>query len=333
MTSQPRSQSISAIIPARNSETTLPLCLQGIKTSVPPVSEIVVVSDGSTDRTGNIAREYGVKLIDLPGNHQANYCRNIGASEATGDVLLFLDSDVVLRPGALQNAVESLSDGQVEAVVGLYSARHRHPNVASQYKNLWIRYSYLKSRRSVDWIFGAIAVIRKEAFTKAGGFDRSLFTHKGGDLELGKRMTHARPSIILNPAVEAEHLKQHTLPSLLRNDFERSQGFVQLAVKLGQFARSLTRGFVNVYPGFVYSAALSCVIVLCLLLGIWFDALRWIGLACAGAYLLLNLPFLMYYARHRGLAEIPAVLSLMFLDHLACALGSIKGMFRWLLSR
>jgi len=185
----------------------------------------------------------------------------------------------------------------------------------------------------VDWIFGAIAAIRKEAFTKAGGFDRSLFMHKGGDLELGKRMAHARPSIILNPTVEAEHLKQHTLLSLLRNDLERSQGFVQLAANLGQLAISLTKGFVNIYPGFVYSAALSWVIVLCLLLGIWFDALRWIGLACAGAYLLLNLPFLMYYVRHREVAEIPAVLGLMFLDHLACALGSIKGMFRWLLSR
>jgi glycosyltransferase involved in cell wall biosynthesis len=333
MASQPTAQRISAIIPARNSEKTLPLCLQGIKASTTPVQEIIVVSDGSTDATCEIAQQHGVRLIELSSNHQANFCRNAGAAQATGEILLFLDSDVVLQPEAVQNALESLSDNHVDAVVGLYSAQHRHPNVASQYKNLWIRYSYLKSRRSVDWIFGAIAAIRKEAFTKAGGFDRSLFMHKGGDLELGKRMAHARPSIILNPTVEAEHLKQHTLLSLLRNDLERSQGFVQLAANLGQLAISLTKGFVNIYPGFVYSAALSWVIVLCLLLGIWFDALRWIGLACAGAYLLLNLPFLMYYVRHREVAEIPAVLGLMFLDHLACALGSIKGMFRWLLSR
>jgi glycosyltransferase involved in cell wall biosynthesis len=333
MTDQPRMPTISAIIPAHNSERTLPLCLQGIKASSTPVHEIIVVSDGSTDATCEIAQQHGVRVIELSSNHQANFCRNAGAAQATGEILLFLDSDAVLQPEAIQNALDSLSDGHFDAVVGLYSAQHRHPNVASQYKNLWIRYSYLKSRGSVDWIFGAISLIQKEAFTKAGGFDRSLFMHKGGDLELGKRMAHARPSIILNPTVEAEHLKQHTLLSLLRNDLERSQGFVQLAANLGQLSRSLTRGFVNVYPRFVISTLISWPLVLGALLTICIPALWWGFATLAALYVGLNVSFLHFFATHRGAANALRVVGILFLDHLVCALGSAKGFIRWLASR
>ena len=325
---------MSAIIPARNSERTIGECIQALQRSSTPPHEIVVVNDGSSDATSEIARRSGATTIDLPSRHDANHCRNLGATNVSGDILLFVDSDVVIQREAVQNALESLRDGQFDAVVGLYTAKHRHPNIASQYKNLWIRYSYLKSRRSIDWIFGAIAAIRKDAFGRASGFDRTLFMHHGGeDLELGKRMTHARPTIILNPLVEAEHLKQHSLRSLLKNDFKRSQGFAHLAANLGQFGRSLKRGFVNVYPSFAYSAMLSWVIVLCLILGAWSHPIWWVGLGCTALYGLLNIPFVIYYARQRGLAEAPAVLGMMFLDHLACGLGTLKGVVRWHFSR
>ncbi|TSA18492.1 glycosyltransferase family 2 protein [bacterium] len=334
MTRPTEAPTISAIVPARNSEQTIGECLQALLESGTPVHEIIVVNDASTDTTLAIARRYGVNTIDLSTKHDANHCRNLGASKASGDVLLFVDSDVVLQPGAVHNILESLRDKTIDAVVGLYSAKHRHANIASQYKNLWIRYSYLRSHRSVDWIFGAIAAIRKEAFGEAGGFDRTLFMHKGGeDLELGKRMARKRPSIILNPAVEVEHLKRHSLCSLLKNDFVRSQGFVKLATNLGQFARSFFKGFVNIYPGFAYSAVLSWAIVLCHLLGTWSHPLFWTGLVCTAVYLILNYPFLRYFTHHRGLAETPGVVGVMFLDHLACGLGSLKGIIRWLLFR
>lgn len=334
MTRTTETPTISAIVPARNSEQTIGECLRALMESGTPPREIIVVNDASTDTTSTIARQYGVNTIDLSTRHDANYCRNLGASTASGDVLLFVDSDVVLQPGAMQNIFETLRDDAVDAVVGLYSAKHRHSNIASQYKNLWIRYSYLRSHRSVDWIFGAIAAIRKEAFGKARGFDRTLFMHKGGeDLELGKRMAQQRPSIVLNPSVEVEHLKRHSLYTLLRNDFVRSQGFVELATNLGQFARSFKKGFVNVYPGFAYSAALSWAILFGLSAGIWSQPLFWTGLTCTGLYLLLNYPFYRYFTHHRGLAETPAAVVVMFLDHLVCGLGSLKGIVRWLLFR
>lgn len=322
---------ISVVIPARNSEQTLRSCLESVRASSVRAEEIIVVSDGSTDGTCPIAVELGAAVVELSGHHQANYCRNLGASRSTGDVVLFLDSDVQLRPDSIGNALQSLSDGNCDAVVGIYSVDHSHQNPASQYKNLWIRYSYLRSRDSVDWIFGAIAAIRRKAFEDAGGFDHTLFMHKGGDLELGKRIALGRTSIILNPAVEVEHLKRHTLPSLLRNDFERSQGFVQLAGRLGQIPRSLRRGFVNIYPEFAYSTLLSWASVAFLVIGIWSAPFLWIGLFSVAAHIALNWRFLSYFAAIRGQRHLPSGWSIMFLDHLVCGLGGLKGFVRWLL--
>jgi len=332
-TADQRSPAISVIIAAHNSQEVLGECLAALRSVQPTVREIIVVDDGSTDRTAEIANHHGATVIALASTHFANYCRNLGAERATGDILLFVDSDVVVQPDTVEKILDAFESENTDAVIGLYSSKHRHENIASQYKNLWIRYSYLKSLRTIDWIFGAVAAVRTEAFRKASGFDRTLFMNKGGDLELGKRMANSRPAIVLNPAVQVEHLKRHTLTSLLRNDYERSQGFVQLAAKLGQLARSLRKGFVNIYPGFAYSSILAWAFVASLLIGFWVIQFRWLAVLCASAYLSLNLGFLIYYARHRRLQEIPAVLGIMFLDHLVCALGSLRGVVRWLRSR
>ena len=328
-----RIPAISIIIPTRNSAPTLLACLKAIERSTVVAHEIIVVDDGSSDGSGEIAEAEGVILVKLNGNRHANYCRNVGAEHASGDILLFLDSDVVLQPDTIRNALDSLSNGRCDVVVGLYSDRHVHPNVASQYKNLWIRYSYLRSRENVDWIFGAIALIRKQAFHNAGGFDRTLFRNKGGDLELGKRITDVHPSIVLNPRVEVEHLKKHVLTTLLRNDFDRAQGFLQLAGRLGQLSRSLFKGFANVYPAFVYSSAIVWLMLLSLMAGVWIPSVLWSAIGFSILYLILNADFLLYYARHRGYDKMPQVLGVMVLDHLACGAGSLMGLSRWLFSR
>jgi glycosyltransferase involved in cell wall biosynthesis len=329
-----RSQlTISVVIPARNSARTLDVCLRALSASAPAPLEVIVVNDASSDRTAEIARSFGAKVIDLSEHRDANFCRNHGAQEATGDILLFLDSDVIVRPDTLQNLLNAFQTPSSDVVVGVYSAYHRHRGLASQYKNLWIRYSYLCSGGELDWIFGAVTAIRNEDFWKAGGFDKTFFMKHGGeDLEFGKRMSNARYRIRLNPDVEVEHLKRHSLASLLRNDFHRSQGFVSLAANLGQFARSLTRGFVNVYPNFAYSVPLAWLVVVGLIAGFWLPFLWWWSVVSAVLYLALNTPFLNFYRRHRGWRETIAVLGILILDHLTCGVGVVVGLFKWLRS-
>lgn len=103
----PGEGSISVIIPARDEEESIALLLASLRSEDIGNTEILVVDDGSQDRTAEIAREYGATVIvpeELPGDWKGKpwACR-AGALAAEGDWLLFLDADVVFEPGGWQS--------------------------------------------------------------------------------------------------------------------------------------------------------------------------------------------------------------------------------------
>jgi hypothetical protein len=225
--------------------------------------------------------------------------------------------------------VETLEESGVDAVIGLYTARHRNDSLVSQYKNLWIRYSYMKSPPAVDWLFGSISGIRRKAFESIGGFNIDLMARHGhDDIELGKRFASANLNIVLNMEIEVEHLKRYTLGSFIRNEFNRSMGFAELATKAGETAHSWRRGFVNVYPAFILSTMLSFVLLVGSvgIVGGWIPL--WFLLAVAGLYLLLNLRFLNYLEQVRGLFAMTAMIPFLVIDHFVCLAGSAVGILK-----
>src|SRR3990172_3760953 len=133
---------VSIIIPVKNGEATLGQCLRSIRRSYYKNIEVVVVDDHSTDRTAEIAGSYNCRLIAAEEGAGANAARNLGAGKANGEIFVFIDSDVLVRRETILGIVERLEEDYLDAVVGIYTARHRNDSIFSQYKNLWIRYSY-----------------------------------------------------------------------------------------------------------------------------------------------------------------------------------------------
>ncbi len=322
---------VSIIIPVKNGAATLDACLRSIKRSHYKNIEVIVVDDHSTDNTVEIAQRHNCIVLEAKDGRGANHARNFGAQHAKGEILLFLDSDIVIGRETILSVVETLEDDGIDAVVGIYTAKHRHETFVSQYKNLWVRYSYMKSPPAIDWLFGAISGIKREAFEKLGGFNIELLSQHGhDDIELGKRFARANLNIMLNMDIEVEHLKNYSLRSFIKNEFHRSVGFANLATELGETTRSLRKGFVNVYPSFVLSTAFSVI-----LLGILFaSAVGWISYWYAiGAilfYLLLNIRFLNYLEQVRGLFAMMVMVPILFLDHFVCFVGSIVGVCKGL---
>lgn len=96
---------VSVVIPVRNEEAALPTLLASLVLSDVRPADVVVVDDGSTDATASVARSAGVRVVD-PGEPPTGWtgktwaCHR-GAEAANGDLLLFLDADVCLAPGAV----------------------------------------------------------------------------------------------------------------------------------------------------------------------------------------------------------------------------------------
>ncbi len=103
---------LSIIIPARNEEANLPPLLASLQTLDYPSYEVIVIDDGSTDRTAEVARSYGGRVLSsqpLPvGWNPKNWACQQAADTAQGDLLLFTDADTVHRPDGPKRAVRVL---------------------------------------------------------------------------------------------------------------------------------------------------------------------------------------------------------------------------------
>ncbi|MDP2858179.1 MAG: glycosyltransferase family 2 protein [Bacillota bacterium] len=110
----------AAIIPAYNEETTIGAVIDTVK-RVPQVAQVVVVSDGSTDRTVHVAKQKGVRVIDLKTNIGKGGAMKRGIQSTAAGVVLFLDADLVgLTERHVEALIEPVADGQAEMSVGLF---------------------------------------------------------------------------------------------------------------------------------------------------------------------------------------------------------------------
>jgi len=320
---------VSIVIPVKNGEATLGHCLSSIRRSYYKNIEVIVVDDHSTDRTPQIAKQYNCTLISATEGSGANAARNTGAAAAQGDIFVFIDSDVRVERETILGIVERLEEKGLDAVVGIYTAKHRHESLISQYKNLWVRYSYIKSTPAIDWLFGAISGIKRNAFTKLGGFNTDLLARHGNDdIEAGKRLARQNVRIELDMEIEVEHLKHYNLWTFIKNEYYRSAGFAELAMSFGEAGKSLKGGFVNVYPLFVISTALSVLIVGIIVAALLGFIPLWTLVGAALLYFLLNIRFLNYLEQVRGLFAMMFMFPFLVLDHITCLIGSVVGILR-----
>lgn len=299
MTSPPQ---ISVIIPVHNGSRTLRDCLASIRGSNYANYEIVVVDDKSTDDSREIAEQYGCAVVALEENIGAARAKNRGAAAASGDILFFTDADVCVQPDTLSRIAHDLADPDLTGVVGLLGQDLRYHNFSSQFKNLWMHFTYARQPDHVGLFYTSAAAIRAATFREMGGFDEA---YSGAsiteDIEFGQRLLSAGHKVLLDRELTVEHLKHYTLGELLKTDFHRAAGLSKTWLRR-RLNRKQEKYYASVPWFFVVGVPLAMWGLLLTLSALLLRrrALARIAAGTFGVLLALNVPLLRFLGRVRG---------------------------------
>ncbi len=191
---------VSIVIPAYNEEQFLGELLHSIKQFLSIDVEIIVIDNGSTDRTREIASSNGCKVIELENKAYPSIVRNCGAANAGGNLLVFLDSDVLVTSDWCNQLVR-ISDkfrcDPHDFVTGCQYFISKDPS--------WIELHWFKPLRNLDakYINGGNIITTKSVFQKLHGFDEHLET--GEDVDFSERAKAQHIPLVFDDAWKVLH--------------------------------------------------------------------------------------------------------------------------------
>jgi glycosyltransferase involved in cell wall biosynthesis len=322
---------LSVVVPVHNGANVLATSLAALARSDLPRArwELIVVDDASTDDTSRVAARCADVVVRLTGRaHGTAYARNRGFEFARGECVAFINADVCVRPDTLSRFTAVLArEPQVSAVCGSVDARAGAGGLVSRYRNLRLQYSHQESARVAETFCASCGAVRSAAFAAVGMFDEWHFPrHQVEDFELGHRLRQHGYHIVMQPDIQAAHLKRWTLRGMIAADFrDRVLPWVRLFDR-----RAVTRTRDR-----LRTAKTTNTVLTWLALALTIGAIRagWpLLLATAGVCLAVvlgnYLPQHRFFVRKGGLAFALAVFPLELLSYLVNGVAVLVG---WLL--
>ncbi len=215
---------ISVIIPVYNGGYPFVCSLLALKQTKFTDWELIVVDDGSTDKSALIAREFGAKVSTTEGRKGPGAARNLGAKTAKGDYLCFIDADCEICGDALAELAKTLkARPESDALFGSYDDQPQAANFIAQYRNLLHHYVHQQGQEDASTFWAGFGVVRRSLFNRLGGFDTQRYSRPSiEDIELGYRIEQAGGRIYLAKHLQVKHHKAWNLTNVIKTDiFDR----------------------------------------------------------------------------------------------------------------
>lgn len=309
----------SIIIPNYNSESTISSCLNSIFSQNQKKLEVIVVDDNSTDKSLEIIRKFRTKIIRNKENSGPAYSRNVGAKEAKGDILIFMDSDVIMP----KNFFESIDKNIKRASAIVFMPQiPSNKSLATIHYLTRINYNYLNMDKFIDTVYGSLFVIKKKIFRKIGMFDEFYKTPSLEDTDLGNRLYNRGYKILLLKSPRFIHIKTINFLHLIRIDFIRSYQRIKYLLRKRKLRSILKkRRFISTPLNHIISMLLAPIIIISL----FFSVIIFVALMLV--FTTLNFGYLSYVNKNFGLSTSIKIYFLMIIDYNVIFFGVVKGFF------
>ena len=237
--------SLSIVVPVKNEEKVIGRLLEALHNAKYPANkkELVIVEDGSTDRTLSICREYAdthdvrMRILSKPFSDGKPSALNYGVLHSTGDVVGVFDADSVPAPDALLNAVGHFEDPGVAAVQGRTLSINSEESMLTKFISyeevVWCE-AYLRGKDALNLFVhlrGSCQFFRREALERVRGFDEKALSE---DMEISARFVEKGYRIRYAPDVRSWQESPSGLKQLFRQRTRWFRGTMEVALKYGR---------------------------------------------------------------------------------------------------
>jgi glycosyltransferase involved in cell wall biosynthesis len=214
---------VSIVIPVRNGAATIARCLEAALASRYERFEVIVVDDGSDDRSVEIIKPFPCTLIQLPTPSGASRARNIGASHSRGDILFFTDADCLLREDTLAIAVDRLSSAGQNAVLGgTYTLHPADDRFFSTFQSAFINYFESRGGENTDYIATHAMALHAPTFRASRGFAEKYLPILE-DVDFSHRLRRTGHRLVMDPGIQVRHLFNYSLLGSFSNGFRKAK--------------------------------------------------------------------------------------------------------------
>jgi glycosyltransferase involved in cell wall biosynthesis len=231
----------TVIVPCYNSKAHLEACLASLSRSRDVEFECIVVDDGSTDGSLELAQSLGFRTVSTGTRSGPARARNLGAEHASADLLIFIDADVEVHDDTIARFVQCFADEpDATAVMGSYDEKPADPGFLSQYRNLMHAFFHSTGRRAATTFWSGCGAIRKAVFLEYGGFSLEFNRPAIEDIELGYRLKSGGHRLMLDRDIQVTHRKRWTFWQMVKTDvFDRAIPWTELIFTHGRMPNDL----------------------------------------------------------------------------------------------
>lgn len=217
------SRLVSVIIPNRNGAATIGKCLEAARSSSYDKLELIVVNDCSADDSLQVIAQHPCALLRLERHCGAAVARNVGAAHARGDILFFTDADCLLQADTVALAVQRLArEGSGALVGGTYTVLPADGDFFSRFQSVFINHCETRRAPAADYLATHVLAIDAALFRESGGFAAAVGPILE-DVEFSHRLRRQGCRLVMDPAIQVQHIFAFSLAGSLRNALVKSR--------------------------------------------------------------------------------------------------------------
>ncbi|WP_274309814.1 glycosyltransferase [Solibacillus daqui] len=228
---------VSVIVPVYNEEVIIRRTIKALLKSEYPLTEILIIDDGSTDRTAYVVSKYfshtpKVKLLQKENGGKAS-ALNLGFKKALGDIIITVDADTIFKPATIDELVKNFSDSNVAAVTGNCKIGNLHNQLLIWQHIEFVTTQNLDKRAfeelsCITVVSGSNSAWRKSVVEKLGYFHHDTLAE---DTELTLRILNAGHKIIYDDRAISYEESPETIKEFVKQRYRWSYGILQASWK------------------------------------------------------------------------------------------------------